>query len=101
MMDDANTLYVSAVSAVEVTTKFRLGKWPEVEHLALNFIALIENEGFLQLPISLAHAGLAGSLLQDHKDPFDRLLAAQAIIEKLPIISADPALDQFGITRIW
>jgi PIN domain nuclease of toxin-antitoxin system len=92
---------ISAVSAMEITLKHRLGKLSDATPFIKNGLLALHEFEFDQLPISLAHAGLAGSLLQDHKDPFDRLLAAQAIIEKLPIVSADTALDQFGITRIW
>jgi PIN domain nuclease of toxin-antitoxin system len=56
---------------------------------------------FLPLSISLAHAQLAGRLTTTHRDPFDRMLAAQAMLEGLPIVSNDEALDLFGITRVW
>lgn len=101
MMDSDSEILVSAASAMEITTKFRLEKWMESKWLALNFIQSIADEGFLHLPISLEHAALAGSLGIDHKDPFDRFLVAQAQIESLPLVSNEKLFDSFGIERIW
>jgi PIN domain nuclease of toxin-antitoxin system len=101
IMDEDTEILVSAASAMEVTTKYRLGKWPESQWLALNFMASIADEGFLPLPISLGHAALAGSLRLNHKDPFDRFLIAQAQMENVPLISNEKIFDQFGIERIW
>lgn len=86
---------------MEITTKFRLGKWPESEWLAHNFTQSIANEGFLHLPISLEHAALAGSLGIAHKDPFDRFLIAQTQIEGLALVSNEKLFDSFGISRVW
>ena len=96
-----NEILVSAVSAMEVTTKFRIGKLPEAERLATRFSAEIANEQFKELPISVAHAELAGQLPIEHKDPFDRLLIAQARIDDMPLISNEKLFDRFGIGRVW
>jgi PIN domain nuclease of toxin-antitoxin system len=92
---------VSAVSALEVVTKHRLGKLPEAALLATRFEATVSENGFTGLSITLAHAELAGRLSIPHKDPFDRLLIAQSILEGVPLISNERLFDQAGTTRIW
>ena len=57
--------------------------------------------GFVSLPISLGHAKKSGSYTQSHRDPFDRMLAAQRTFEAAPLISRDDAIDAFGVDRIW
>lgn len=101
MLEDGNAIWVSAVSAMEVTTKYRLGKWPEAEWLALNFSDMLGGEGFSVLPVTLDHAVLAGSMPIAHKDPFDRLLIAQARVEDMPLLSNEAMFDGFGVRRIW
>lgn len=97
---DAEVL-VSAVSAMEITNKVRLGKLPQAGILALRFEAMVADYGFKPLSISLAHAGLAGSLPFSHKDPFDRLLIAQALIEEVALVSNERVFDQTSVARIW
>ena len=94
-------VFVSAASAMEVTTKHRLGKLPQGERLALGFESLVAAMGFQPLPITLAHARFAGNLVVPHKDPFDRLLIAQAISEGMPLASNEAVFEGFGVTRIW
>lgn len=101
MLEEGNAIWVSAVSAMEVTTKYRLGKWPEAEWLALNFPEMLGGEGFSVLPVTLGHAVLAGSMPIAHKDPFDRLLIAQARVEDMPLLSNEALFDGFGVRRIW
>ena len=101
MLAEQNEIFVSAVSAMEVTNKVRLGKWPEAAWLAANFERSIAEEGFENLPVTVEHAAFAGSLPIDHKDPFDRLLIAQARIEDLPLLSNEKLFDGFGVKRIW
>jgi PIN domain nuclease of toxin-antitoxin system len=96
-----NELLVSAASAWEIATKFRLGKLPAAQILANDFVRSVTGAGYLLLPISVEHALRAGHLFGDHKDPFDRMLAAQAIHEDMPILSSDEQLDGFGVRRIW
>ncbi len=98
---DANEVLVSAVSAIEIATKFRLGKLPEAWKLSADFEAEIEGRGFIPLPITLRHAQLAGGLRIDHKDPFDRLLIAQSQIERAPLVSNETLFDGYGVTRVW
>ena len=86
---------------MEITTKFRIGKLPEAGLLALNFERHVAAENFQQLDISVEHAALAGSLDIAHKDPFDRLLIAQAKLENLTLVSNEEIFDNFGVWRIW
>ncbi len=96
-----NEVFVSAVSAWEIATKFRLGKLPKAQALIDDFVPAIESAGYVPLPITLEHALRAGRLPAEHKDPFDRMLAAQAIHEDLALISNDEQLDIFGVRREW
>jgi PIN domain nuclease of toxin-antitoxin system len=96
-----NGVYVSAVAAWEIATKVRLGRWNEASALASNFEDVIVRERFLPMPISIAHARLAGALMGNHGDPFDRMLAAQSQIENIPLVTADPVFKAFGSRVIW
>ena len=96
-----NDIWVSAATAWEILTKQRIGKLPSIGGVAANLFQEIQDEGFQPLGITFAHACLAGSFKQPHRDPFDRVLAAQTLLENLQLVSADPAFDQFGIERVW
>jgi PIN domain nuclease of toxin-antitoxin system len=96
-----NTLYVSAASAWEIATKVRLGKLPTAADLVADFSAQMEREGFHLLAVSAEHGIRGGLLPGPHKDPFDRMLIAQAHAENLPIISNDTAFDAYGVRRVW
>jgi PIN domain nuclease of toxin-antitoxin system len=98
---DRNEVFVSAVCAWEIATKYRLGKLPQARALVDDFVPAIRSAGYLPLPISLEHALRAGRLTPEHKDPFDRMLAAQAIHEDMALISNDEQLDVFGVHREW
>jgi len=99
--DSRNDVFVSPVNAYEIGLKFNLGKWPRVAALARDFSGFCAEAGFVPLAISVRDGEIAATLPLDHRDPFDRLLAAQSSGNGLPILSADPALDLFGLTRIW
>ena len=96
LADPAHSLVVSAASAMEVATKVRLGTLP-VEYTALvqAWEQRVRDLRATELPISAQHAVLAGSLAWDHRDPFDRFLAAQAIIENVTLVTRDAALTAF------
>jgi PIN domain nuclease of toxin-antitoxin system len=96
-----NDVVVSAVSAWEIATKVRLGKLPTAADLVADFVGYMEREGFELLSISSDHAIRAGLLPGPHKDPFDRMLIAQAQAEGLPVLSNDQAFDSYGVRRIW
>ena len=99
--DETNDIVVSAASAWEITTKYRIGKLPGAEAVALDVAGVISAQGFGHLPISVVDAERAGRLPGPHRDPFDRMLAAQAQARDLALVSADTALDTYGIRRIW
>ena len=99
--DDSNPILVSAASAWEISTKVRLGKLASVEKFERNFISVVQSAGYILLPIEVSDALRAGRLVGDHRDPFDRMIAAQAIARDIPVLSNDPRLDQFGVRRMW
>jgi PIN domain nuclease of toxin-antitoxin system len=99
--DEQIELLVSAVSAMEIFTKFRLGKLPEAGPIIEYWDSAMAPPGFIPVAITMEHARLAGSLPIDHKDPFDRLLIAQAIVEGVPLLSNEKIFDDFGVERIW
>lgn len=90
------TIYVSAVSAWEIAIKVRLGKWSGAAHLVPGLEKLVHDSGLQPLDVSIKQAELAGSLDHMHRDPFDRLLAAQALDLGIPIATVDPALARLG-----
>jgi PIN domain nuclease of toxin-antitoxin system len=98
--DPEQQVLVSAVSVWEIATKFRIVKLPQAAEVAQNTPAWIIKAGFESLPILPIHAQLAGSWNILHRDPFDRMLAAQGKIENLPLASNDPAMELFGIEII-
>jgi len=99
--DDSNTVFVSAASAWEITTKHRLGKLPGAASFAADLGAALASKGFLALPVNLLHGQEAGALPGPHKDPFDRMLIAQAMIENLTLVSNEKVFDAFGVKRLW
>jgi PIN domain nuclease of toxin-antitoxin system len=98
---DNLTICVSAVSAWEIANKVRLGKWPEASSLAETFAQTMEDYSFEPLVVTIAHARLAGSMSGRHRDPFDRMLAAQSQIENVPLVTADPVFRAFGTRVLW
>ena len=98
---DANECFVSAVSGFELANKYRLGKLPEANVLVQDFENLVRALGFRLLPLTGAHAVRAGLYSAEHRDPFDRFLAAQAQTEGMAVLSVDPLLDHFDIRRVW
>jgi PIN domain nuclease of toxin-antitoxin system len=99
--DEANVVLVSAASAWEIATKVRLGKLPGAEKLERDYLDVMENAGYTPLDIDAESALRAGRLVAEHRDPFDRMIAAQALAQDIAVLSPDPQLDQFGVRRIW
>lgn len=97
----SSDVIVSAVSAWEIATKFRLGRLPTATDLVSDFEGYVARERFQSLAISVGHGVRAGLLPGPHRDPFDRMLAAQAQTEGLPIVSSDAVFDAYGVRRIW
>jgi PIN domain nuclease of toxin-antitoxin system len=94
-------VYVSAVTAWEIANKVRIGKWPQAQRLAQRIVDELAAEQFTPLPIALEHAQLAGLLPGVHRDPFDRMLAAQSRLENAPLVTADPVFKAFGTDVLW
>jgi len=99
--DEDNTVYVSAASAWEIATKFRLGKLPGAKLIADDIPAVVASQAFLPLAVSMIHAQRAGLLPGIHRDPFDRVLIAQAQSEGMTLVSNEDLFDQYGVTRFW
>jgi PIN domain nuclease of toxin-antitoxin system len=92
---------VSSASAWEIATKHRLGKLPEIGSIVGKLPTYIRRERFEILPITFDHALLAGQLAGPHRDPFDRMLIAQARREELHVVSGDPVFADYGVKVIW
>ena len=101
LLGDADALYVSAATAWEIRTKHRLGKLPDADPLVRDLTGYVEGRGYRGLPITFADGDRAGAFASEHKDQFDRMLAAQAINHRLALVSNDVALDAFGVVRVW
>ena len=99
--DPANTIFVSAASAWEICTKVRIGKLPTAQALSEDFSGYLRRYHFEALAVAVEHGRLAGRLAGPHKDPFDRMLAAQALIEDVPLVTSDPVFSGFGVKAIW
>ena len=99
--DETNSVAVSAASAMEIATKFRLGKLAQAAPLARDFEAIVAAQGFAELSITVRHARRAGEMNIAHKDPFDRLLIAQAQVEGMVLVSNEASFDGFAVQRLW
>ncbi|HZK89174.1 MAG TPA: type II toxin-antitoxin system VapC family toxin [Stellaceae bacterium] len=99
--DEMNDMLVSAATAWEISIKYKSGKLPNIAPLMISLETAILDEGFTGLPITLRHAELAGGLPPHHKDPFDRMLIAQALAESLTLISHERLFDRYGVVRLW
>lgn len=99
--DTSNDVIVSAATAWEITTKHRVGKLPEAEAVALNVTGGIASQGFDELAITVEDAERAGRLPGTHRDPFDRMLIAQALTHNLTVVSIDSVFDGYGVPRLW
>lgn len=99
--DQLTVILVSAVSAWEIATKVRIGRLPGAVEVAERFPEIVAVQGFVPLDITISHALRAGALPGPHRDPFDRMLIAQAELESMPILSADEAFDLYGVERVW
>jgi len=98
---EQHDVLVSVASAWEIAIKVGLGKWPEARDLLFDFERHMDDAGFELLPITVAHVRAAGLMGATHRDPFDRILAAQATIEGLVLVTADPELATLGAACIW
>lgn len=101
ILEGGSPVFVSAASVWEIATKSRLGKLPEIADFAGQYGPLMQRDGFETLAVSDAHSLRAGYLPGKHRDPFDRMLAAQALIEDLTVLTRDREIAAFGCRTIW
>ena len=101
-IEDIDNVPVYSIASVwEMAIKLGLGKLAMSRPLNPEFSDMLKEHGFHQLDISFRHASKVAGLPLHHRDPFDRLLIAQAIVENVPIVSRDRAFDPYAVTRIW
>jgi len=101
LRNSANEVYVSSASAWEIATKYRIGTLPSGGAIIAQWAERIAIDRFIELPIVAVHALRAGGLPGEHRDPFDRMLAAQSLVEGLPLASVDKALSALGAELLW
>jgi PIN domain nuclease of toxin-antitoxin system len=99
--DSRNEKYVSAITAWEFITKLRSGKQPEFAGIAVDVAAVVAAHGFIPLPITMGHAQVASHLPSHHRDPMDRFLIGQAIVEDLTIVTADGVFASYSAKLLW
>jgi PIN domain nuclease of toxin-antitoxin system len=99
--DQHNDIFVSAASAWEISTKHRLGKLPGVVPILDDLEELIEQQSFVGLPVSIRHGQIGGALSGPVRDPFDRMLIAQAMMEHLVLVSNEKIFESYGVSRLW
>jgi PIN domain nuclease of toxin-antitoxin system len=99
--DTANTLWVSAASAWEIATKHRAGRLPQGAPLLADWYGELDRFAFDHLPITPDHALRGGGYDVEHADPFDRIIAAQADVERMVLVASDRAFDLFPVRRLW
>lgn len=99
--DPQSRVFVSAATAWEITTKHRLGKLPDAADVARDVAACIAAQGFHELPISVSDGERVGRLPGPHRDPFDRMIVAQAIGADLALVSNEAVFDGYGVRRLW
>jgi len=100
-LDGGNELLCSAVIGFEIAVKFSLGKLELAEQPREFIDNRMRKNAFTRLPVTLAHTYRLAHLPFHHRDPFDRLLVAQALEEDVPLLSVDEVLSEYGIRRIW
>jgi PIN domain nuclease of toxin-antitoxin system len=99
--DPANDVFVSAASAWEIATKHRIGKLPIAAGIAANVERAVATQGFMELPVTIRDGQVAGGLPAIHKDPFDRMLIAQAVLDDLVLVSNEVLFNAYGVARLW
>jgi PIN domain nuclease of toxin-antitoxin system len=98
---DPAKVQVSAVTAWEITTKARIGKLPNALDVAADVPGCVIREGFRPLSLTIEHGQRAGGLPGPLRDPFDRMLIAQAMLENLHLVSIERSFDAYGVLRLW
>lgn len=99
--DGGNAVLVRAASAWEIATKHRIGKLPGADAFASDIPGRVASQGFEEVAITVAEATRAGALPGHHRDPFDRMLVAQALERGLVLVSNEALFDRYGVERLW
>ena len=99
--DADNEVFVSAASAWEIATKYRLGRLPGAAVIAADIASAVASQDFIELPINIRDGQTAGGLPAIHKDPFDRMLIAQALTADMAIVSNETLFDGYAVGRLW
>jgi PIN domain nuclease of toxin-antitoxin system len=99
--DPENEVFVSSASAWEIATKYRTARLPQAAALALGVSGALASQGFIELPITVLHGQAAGGLPGPHRDPFDRMLIAQATLVDLVLVSNEVVFDRYAVRRLW
>ena len=101
IIDPENEVFVSAASAWEIATKYRIGRLPRAAALALDVSGALASQGFIELPITVLQGQTAGSRPGPHRGPFDRMLIAQATLVGLVLVSNETVFDRYAVRRLW
>ena len=101
LADRTDRVHLSAISVWEIANKNRLGKLPQVTRFATEHPRLVRENGFHMLNVTADHAARAGYLPGAHRDPFDRLIAGQALVEDMTVLTNDPQIAAFGCKVLW
>jgi PIN domain nuclease of toxin-antitoxin system len=101
ILDPQNEKYVSAITTWEIITKFRSGKEPNFGGIAADVASAVAAQGFTELAITVRHAEVSANLPHHHRDPMDRFLIAQAIVEDMTIITADGCFNSYSAKLFW
>jgi len=96
-IESADLVAVSAASAWEIAIKVALGRLEIPGSVA----DAVRESGFIELPVGFSHAEAAGALPAHHRDPFDRMLVAQAMVERLTLVTSDQRMEPYGIDALW
>ncbi len=101
LREPGNTIFISAASALEIAIKTRIQKLPGGRRIIESWEERLREDAFIEMPVHPRHAFKAGLIPADHRDPFDRLIASQSIIEDMPVIGADPMIADLGAETAW
>ena len=101
LADGSNDIAFSTISALEIAIKIGKGRLALPDAIERYLPRRLRDHGFEVLPVEMAHALRVGSLPPIHRDPFDRMLIAQAQVEGIPLVTADPAIGQYDVETIW
>lgn len=99
--DPDNEVFVSTASAWEIATKYQLGRLSGAALITADIAGAVASQGFTELPISIRDGQAAGGLPAIHKDPFDRMLIAQAVTAGMVIVSNEAMFNAYAVPRLW